>query len=135
MPEYNTQLLCTFSKSQTYIDEIDALANYYTIVDSKIYVLQSGSNRDDIFLTFNVMKTGGAFYPHTMSVHRKKEYNIIYSINALNELIKLENDGVASSSHQISWENYRNCFITARDGKVKITPTKLLKIFVIPKKD
>jgi hypothetical protein len=96
-----------------------------------VYVLQSGDNIDDIFLTYNVVKNGSEFYPHTMSVHRKKEYNIIYSINALNELIKLENNGVMSSSHQISWNNYRSCFITSRDGKVKITPTKLVKIVKI----
>ena len=131
MPEYNAQLLCTFVKYQTYENEITALSSYYQIVDSKVYVLQSGDNIDDIFLTYNVVKNNSAFYPHTMSVHRKKEYNIIYSINALNELIKLENNGVMSSSHQIYWNNYRSCFITSRDGKVKITPTKLVKIVKI----
>jgi hypothetical protein len=129
MSVYNAQLLCTFAKYQTYENEITALSSYYQIVDNKVYVLQSGDNKDDIFLTYNVVKNSGAFYPNTMSVHRKKEYNIIYSINALNELIKSENNGVMSSSHQISWDNYRNCFITARDGKIKITPTKLVKIF------
>lgn len=129
MADYNSQLLCTFSKAHTYMDEIDALAKYYKIVDAKIYVLQSGANNEDIFLTFNAEKNSGAFYPNTMSVHRKKEYNIIYSINALNELIKMENNGVASHSHKIAWENYRNCLITARDGKVKITPTRLMKIY------
>jgi hypothetical protein len=131
MSVYNAQLLCTFAKYQTYENEITALSSYYQIVDNKVYILQSGDNKDDIFLTYNVIKNGSVFYPHTMSVHRKKEYNIIYSINALNELIKSENNGVMSSSHQIAWDNYRNCFITARDGKIKITSTKLLKIFKI----
>lgn len=131
MPEHNTQLLCTFSKKDTYAEEMESLASYYVIPDKKIYVLQSGANNNDIFLTFNALKGNSAFYPHTMSVHRKKEYNIIYSINALNELIKEENNGVMSSSHQIAWENYRNCFITARDGRVKITPTRLVKIYRI----
>lgn len=129
MTEYNTQLLCTFSKYDVYENVIQELAKYYQIIDSKVYVLQSGANTDDIFLTYNVTKYSGAFYQNTMSVHRKKEYNIIYSINALNELIKEENNGVMSSSYQIAWDNYRSCFITVRDGKVKITPTKLLKIF------
>jgi hypothetical protein len=131
MREFNTQLLCTFAKQQTYSDTTDALFAYYQIPDGKIYVLQSGLSKDDIFLTFNATKTSGEFYPNTMSVHRKKEYNILYSINALNELIKSENNGVMSTSYQISWEQYRSSFITARDGKVKITPTKLLKIFKI----
>jgi hypothetical protein len=131
MPEYNTQLLCTFAKQQTYSETIDALSAYYQIPDGKIYVLQNGLNADDVFLTFNVVKNAVAFYPYTISVHRKKEYNIIYSINALNELIKLENGGVMVTSHQIGWNNYRNSFISTRDGKAKITPTKLIKIFAI----
>lgn len=127
----NAQLLCTFAKQQTYQSEIESLAEYYNILEKKIYVLQSGANKDDIFLTYNAEKNGSQFYPNTISVHRKKEFNIIYSINALNELIKEENNGVMSSSHQIAWENYRNSFITARDGRVKITPTRLIKIYQI----
>jgi hypothetical protein len=129
MADYNTQLLCTFSKPHLYSVEIDELSRYYEIVHKKIYVLQSGNNSDDIFLTFNAEKRDGQFYPNTVSMHRKKEYNIIYSINALNELIKMENNGILSHSHRIAWENYRNCLITSRENKVKITPTKLIKIY------
>ena len=126
-----TQLLCTFAKLQTYSDEVAALASYYSILDGKVYVLQSGTNTEDIFLTYNAAKNSVEFYPRTMSVHRKKEYNVLYSINALNELIKQENNGVLSRSYQINWQLYSNSFITARDGQVKITPTKLVKIFKI----
>ena len=126
-----TQLLCTFARASTYSDEVDLLAEYYKIVDHKVYVLQSGLNSDDIFLTYNAEKTASEFYPRTMSVHRKKEHNIIYSINALNELVRQENNGVSSKTHQINWRAYSNSLITAKDGTVKITPTKLLKIFQI----
>jgi hypothetical protein len=128
MIEHNTQLLCTFSKKDMYQEEIESISEYYQIVDGKVYVLESKSNSYEIFLTYNVVKNGGQFYPNTISVHRKKEFNIIYSINALNGLILHENNGVQSSTHKIAWENYSNCFISARDGKVKITPTKLLNI-------
>lgn len=131
MHEHNTQLLCTFSKKDAFQEEIESIAEYYQIVDGKVYVLESKANPTDIFLTYNVIKTGGQFYPNTISVHRKKEFNIIYSINALNGLILSENNGVPSSSHKISWENYSNCFISARDSKVKITPTRLMKIYRI----
>ena len=131
MTEHNTQLLCTFTKKDMYQEEIESISAYYQIVDGKVYVLESKSNSNDIFLTYNVVKSGGQFYPNTIVVHRKKEYNIIYSINALNGLILHENNGIPSSTHKIAWENYSNCFISARDGKVKITPTKLLKIYRI----
>lgn len=131
MANANAQLLCTFAKYNTYNEEMDALCRYYNILERKIYVLQSGLNKEDIFLTYNAEKLGGQIYAHTISVHRKKEYNIIYSINALNELIKEQNNGVVSNAFQIQWEQYRNSFITARDGKVKVTPTRLMKIYQI----
>lgn len=132
MRDYNAQLLCTFAKQDTYMVEIESLSKYYNIIDKKIYVLQSGNNKNDLFLTYNVEKsTNSKFYPNTISIHRKKEYNTIYSINALNEMIKLENGGMVSNTYQIDWESYRNSFITARDGQVKVTPTRLLKIIKI----
>jgi len=126
-----TQLLCTFASLQTYDSEIDMLLEYYKVLDGKVYVLQSGTNPDEIFLTYNADKNVSQYYPRTVSVHRKKEFNIIYSINALNELIRKENNGVVSRSFQINWQVYNNSLITARDGTVKITPTKLMKIFKI----
>jgi hypothetical protein len=128
MHQFDAQLLCTFSKFATYLVEIEALFKYYTIVDNRVYVLQNGQNREEIFLTFNALKTGGSFYTNTISVHRKKEYNVLYSINALNELIKRENGGIASPSYKVDWSKFQNSFITAREGVVKVTPTKLLKI-------
>lgn len=129
MANGNAQLLCTFAKYDSYHESMDALCKHYNIIEQKIYVLQSGLSKDDIFLTYNAEKIDGSIYPNTISVHRKKEYNIIYSINALNELIKEQNNGVVSTSYKINWEQYRNSFITARDGKVRVTPTKLMKIY------
>lgn len=131
MRQYDAQLLCTFTKYQLFNDDIVSLTQYYNIVDGKIYVLQSGANQDDIFLTFNAEKTSGQFHVNTISVHRKKEYNVIYSINALNEIIKLENGGKVSSSYQINWEQYRNSFVAAKGGNVKVTPTRLIKIIQV----
>ena len=131
MCSHDAQLLCTFTKYGVYDDAIISLTEFYNIVDRKIYVLQSGIVRDDIFLTFNAVKNGGQFHVNTISVHRKKEYNVIYSINALNEIIKTENGGLVSNVYRIDWERYRNSFVTVREGKVKVTPTKLLKIIQI----
>ena len=127
----NAQLLCTFAKYNTYQNEIDALSEYYNILEKKVYVLQNVANKDEIFLTYNVEKNGSQFYTNTISVHRKKEHNIIYSINALNELIKEQNNGIVSNTFQINWEQYKNSFITAREGKIKVTPTRLMKIYQI----
>jgi hypothetical protein len=128
MPEQNGQLLCTFSTLKGYQEEIAALTKVYTISGDRIYVLVNLERADDIFLTFNGNKIGEEYYPRTISVHRKKDYNVLYSINALNELVRLDNSGSFSSQVNINWEKYRNSLITTKDGKLKITPTKLVKI-------
>ena len=131
MRQYDAQLLCTFTKYHAYNDDIISLTEYYNIIEKRIYVLQSGLNRDDVFLTFNAEKTSGDFYVNTISVHRKKEYNVIYSINALNEIVRAENGGNISFMYQIDWEKYRNSLITTKDRTIKVTPTVLLKIIQI----
>lgn len=129
MFDKESQLLCTFTNSNLFEGEIDALANFYTIDGGRIYILQNVDNHDEIFLTFNALKLSEKYYPKTISVHRKRDFNVLYSINALNELVKLENNGVFSTTFNIPWENYRNSIITTKDGKLKITSTKLVKIF------
>lgn len=128
MREYDTQLLCTFATYQTYLQEVRALVQYYDIPENAVYVLQSTLDFNDIFLTFNAKRGKIEFYPRTMAVHRKKEYNVIYSINALNELIRSETGGMSGREYQVDWEQYRNSFISTSGGKFRVIPTKLLTI-------
>ena len=71
-----------------------------------IYVLQNKSDLDELFVTYNI---DTAFKPDkplgdTILVHRKKQSNTLYTINALNELVKEENNGVLDKSFAIDWE-------------------------------
>lgn len=123
------QLLCTFSNLKNYQTEISAITKVYTIIGQRVYVLTNVDHPDEIFLTFNGVKSGEGYYPRTISVHRKKDFNVLYSINALNELVRIENAGKFSSQFNIPWDKYKNSLITTKDGKLKVTPTKLVKIF------
>ena len=65
---------------------------------------------------------------NTISLHRKKLSNTLYTINALNELIKTINNGVLDTRYQVPWELYKNMIlITNKDGLQRI-PTRILKI-------
>ncbi len=128
MPDYDSQLLCTFSSLKTYEKELPALAKFYTISENRVYVLANTECPDEVFLTFNAEKTNGSFFPKTISVHRKKDYNVLYSINALNEMVKRQNGGEPSTKCDVLWSHYKNTLITMRDGVLRISPTKLIKI-------
>lgn len=127
----NTQLLCTFSSATAYLTDIQQVQGIYKIDGGKIYILQNKEDDGEIFLTYNVEKDGAKFFQRTISVHRKKDYNILYSINAMNELIKEENGGSFSPNHRLDWSKFRDSIIVVNEGKVKIFQTKLLKVFFI----
>lgn len=61
-------------------------------------------------------------------VHRKKESNTMYTINALNRLIKDLNGGVEDKRYQVNWQNYRNSIILTDGNTYKVLETKLFRI-------
>lgn len=65
--------------------------------------------------------------PNTIQIHRKKT-GTLYTINALNEIIKQENDGVLDINYPINWDNYRNKLLLYRDNKLKVYKTYLESI-------
>ena len=64
----------------------------------------------------------------TISIHRKKHTNTLYTINAINELIKSANNGILDKSFKINWENYRNQLLIGSLNGLKVVNTKLFKI-------
>ena len=126
-----TQLLCTFTTKEGLDDVVKEITNAYTIVFNKIYVLQNEDNIKELICTYNVDTTENVDYNKvtgTISLHRKKHSNTLYTINALNECIKNLNNGVMDSNFMIPWENFKNMLlITNSDGLNKIN-TRIYKI-------
>jgi hypothetical protein len=61
-------------------------------------------------------------------LHRKKYSNTLYTINALNEVIKNLNNGVLDTGYQVPWENFKNMImVTNSEGLNKIN-TRIYKI-------
>ena len=126
-----TQLLCTFT-TKTDIDvTINNISNAYTIAFNKIYVLQNEDNINELICTYNVDMGDGVDYNKvkgTISLHRKKHSNTLYTINALNEVITELNNGVVDSKFMVPWENFKNTLlVTNSDGLNKIS-TRIFKI-------
>ncbi len=131
-----TQLLCTFTDINNYSDAIAGITKFYTVVFGKVYLLQNKDNLDELLLTYNInadsidVKT---FYPDTISVHRKKDSNTLYTINSLNELIKQLNNGILDTKYSVNWGNYMNSVLLTNSSGVgvKIISTKLYQIIKI----
>jgi hypothetical protein len=126
-----TQLLCTFTTKDGLDNTVKEITNTYTIVFNKIYVLQNEDNINELICTYNVDTTEKVDYnlvSGTISLHRKKHSNTLYTINALNECIKNLNNGILNPKFVIPWENFKNMLlITNSDGLNKIN-TRIYKI-------
>ena len=126
------QLLCTFSNSVQYTAVLKEIPQQYKLIDNKIFIFANENNLRELYLTFNVEKNDlNNRFKGTISIHRKKQTNTLYTLNAMNKLIADENNGVYDKNFQLSWELYKNSIILTNDVGVKIVPLKLFSIHEI----
>jgi len=126
-----TQLLCTFSTHDTLAATLTVIQDTYTLQFNKVYVLQNTDDATQLIITYNVV----GFLPgknsppqSTISVHRKKHTNTIYTINAINKLIEEKNGGVLDTKYQIDWDSLKNTILVTAYSKLKLINTKLVQI-------
>lgn len=125
-----TQLLCTFTTKDELQTSLQEIRTNYKIVYNYIYVLQNKGNLDELFVTYNIDTQYQPSKPleNTILVHRKKQSNTLYTINALNELVKEENNGVLDKTFSIDWDKFKNSIIVTNvDGTKKIS-TRIFEI-------
>ena len=125
-----TQLLCTFTTKEELQNTLQLIRDTYHIVYNYIYVLQNKGNLDELFVTYNIDTQYKPERPleDTILVHRKKQSNTLYTINALNELVKEENNGVLDKSFSIDWDKFKNSIIVTNvDGTKKIS-TRIFEV-------
>ena len=127
-----TQLLCTFTNLANLTTTVDTIASSYDIIYDKIFVLEDANATNDLMCTYNIEESNNTInIALTISLHRKKKTNTLYTINALNEVVANLNNGVIDSRFQVPWENFKNMLmITNSDGLKKINKIiyKIIKI-------
>jgi len=127
----NNRLFCTFTSLNEMEGMIESIKNAYSILYNKMFILYVKST-DEYTITYNIEQGNINDIPeNTILVHRKKESNTLYTINALNELIKKLNSGVMDSRFPITWDNYRNSILLTNHGELKQLNTKIYKIIEI----
>ena len=129
-----TQLLATFTTKENLDDTVDSIKEAYTIIFNKIYVLQNEDNINELICTYNVEAKSGIDYNDvgsTISLHRKKHSNTLYTINALNELIADFNNGVVDKSFPIPWENFKNMVLVTNSEGLNRISTRIYKIITV----
>ena len=129
--DMSNKLFCTFATEDELDNVLEVIKDKYNIIYNKIFILYSKS-QDEYIPTYNVdFGNVSSFLPNTILVHRKKESNTLYTINALNTLIKELNGGVLDTTYRINWPDFRNCVLLTKGSELKRINTKLFKIIEI----
>ena len=137
MRRNNGFLLASFldSYEEEYImKEVEFIANNLQLTNNMIFLMEQKGETPRLFLTYNaVTEKGRRFHPtlFTMRVHRKKQTNTLYTINALNLAIADEHDGKTGKDLKFNWENYQNSILLTVGKKLQTHPIEVLKIFKI----
>jgi len=123
------RLFCSFSSKEGLDDRLNEIIREYKILYNKIFVLSSPES-EEYLCTYNIEVEGPTtkILNNTILLHRKKETNTLYTINALNCVIKSKNNGVLDNSYPIDWIEYKNSVLLTQGDSLRKLNTMIHKI-------
>lgn len=126
--DVNNKLFCTFVTLEEIDNFVKEISHKYVIMYNKLFVLYI-KDTNEYVVTYNTDQINLSSIPdNTILVHRKKETNTLYTINALNELIKKLNGGVVDVHYRINWQHYKNTILLTQHNELKQLKTKIHNI-------
>ena len=130
------KLFCTFTKLENLETTVSTINRRHTILYNKIFILESPQS-DELMCTYNIDMGNSANdpLPSTILLHRKKESNTLYTINALNALIKELNGGVLDTKFIVNWHDYKNSILLTNGNSPELRKldTSIYKIIDLSK--
>jgi hypothetical protein len=125
----NRQLLCTFASNTDFQKSAEEIKLFYEVYSNRIFAFINVKNPKEIYLTYNVlnMDKNAQKFPNTILIHRKKQTNTLYTLNAMNRLIEEEN-GRADKTYMVKWNLYSNSLIITGDVSIRIIPLKITAV-------
>lgn len=130
--DLSNRLFCTFSSKEGLDTILDLIKTEYVIMHNKIFVLESVDS-EEYLCTYNIEVNSNSttILPNTILVHRKKEFNVLYTINSLNVLIKTLNGDVLDTKFPINWNDYRNSILLTTGSKLRKLDTTVHRIVAV----
>jgi len=123
------KLFCTFTAKDELETVVTTINRRYSILYNKIFILESPQS-EELMCTYNIDmgNMSDAPLPNTILLHRKKESNTLYTVNALNTLIKKLNGGVLDTKYIVNWHDYKNSILLTNGPELRKLDTAIHKI-------
>ena len=125
-----TQLLCTCTRLSRLNETLSVIIECNDILYDKIYIFQNMDDTTQLICTYNVefIDNYEENIENTISLHRKKQSNTLYTINALNEVIRAKNKGILDKRFNVDWSEYQNTLLLTNETGLNIIHTKIHQI-------
>lgn len=121
-------LVALFVEQEDIQKALNEIKAKFQIQGNKIFILNQIDEPEELILTFNIELPDNykenlniTDFGKLIRIHRKKEFNCLYTINALNFIIKNE--------ETLDWNKYKFCFLTISSNHIKVIKTKLKEVF------
>lgn len=130
-------LLASFlvnAEDQKVLDEVNFIVNNMELTNKFIFLFRHKEEPHKQILTYNAaIAKGSPLHPrlYTMRVHRKKQTNTLYTINALNAAVATQHDGKTGRDLKLDWSPYESCLLLTAGKKLQVHPIEVVKIFKI----
>jgi hypothetical protein len=134
--DYLNKLFCTFTKKEDLNVTISDIKTRYEVIYSKIFILET-DNDNEYVCTYNIDSDNISkdnVLPNTILMHRRKECNVLYTINSLNKLIESLNGGVRDNNYRVNWKDYENSILLTQKDQFVQLKTKIHDIVNVDKK-
>lgn len=115
-------LIGTFVNKHKILSFIEKVKNITKMNTEKIYVFIIEGNTNEYLVTFKSYNNKGLINKLYNSTVLHVKNDCLFSINALNELIKEENDGSIQNHKEylIDWSKFKNKLMIMTSGKLRL---------------
>ena len=125
--------MASFVEKDELYEAIESISKNSGVPKENIFIFVNENDLNEYILTYNMNSENAnikftSIWKNTISIHRKKQTNTLYSLNAMNELIKMKNNGVLNKSYKIKWDEYENKMLIIKRRRLVIFPIRLVKI-------
>tara|TARA_R100000388_G_scaffold31896_1_gene24999 strand:- start:917 stop:1357 length:441 start_codon:yes stop_codon:yes gene_type:complete len=130
-------LLASFIKAESeeaVLEEVEFIASNIDLTNKFIFLLEDKEDPTNKILSYNAIVSKNRVYNprlYTIRVHRKKQTNTLYTINALNKAVALEHDGQTGKHLKLDWEQYRDSILLTAGKDLRVHNVTVAKIFQV----
>ena len=116
------------------LQEVEFIAANADLANDYIFLLRDKENPERKIITYNVeggkqKKSLNRLF--TLRVHRKKQTNTLYTINALNTAVAKEHNGQTGKHLKLNWEEYQDSLLMTSGKELAVYHIEVVKIFKI----